>query len=641
MTCFRIRSEDSASSTWFVVLFSAAGCSRPLWSLGAVVLLLASGVWGLPSRCVAEGASEPIIPERWLQKPPGAAEAAQLEKGASEYGWTAMARALRRAATGLYVRRQLPAAESWYYAARWAEAFGETEAACFERWRNTMYTKGSSAGEHVFGGAPGEAVGARLSSDLRRALLADGEFSAAYFRLERDEDYRPAVLAILDRLRSAGPAAFDEYAALALALAVVYDVPPPSWWPHGQVSEAVLPRKLPAPEEAWAFLVGTDRAGKSLHRLRGLDPEELRFVADLAAPLDELRWAQANVKTPLARLAETYSSISYKTARVVDGLYDWPGADYALATIRKEGGICVDQAYYATQAGKARGVPTLLFCGAGQDGRHAWFGFLDAGRRWQLDAGRYEEQKYVTGVAIDPQTWGEISDHELVFLSEGFRRQPGYRASRVHSRFARWLHEDGNPIPAAAAARAALGVERRNLEAWDVLLAAAPKSGVQREGILREAAGGLQAYPDLQAGYLREVAASLRARGEIAAAELEERAYARRFKDKRGDLSLRQIAEQMARARSTWPVEQQLRLYRGLLRQFGRGAGVGFYDEVTRPLVADLAKAGRFKEAREAAALAGQTLGAGPGTQLGDELRRLTQELAAAEAAAKKPGSGE
>lgn len=583
----------------------------------------------------AENADQPAISASWLQKAPGMAEAGQIELGARRHGWPAMALALRRAATGLYTRGQIPLAESWYYAARWAEIFGESEAACLERWRDAMRREGLPMGRFAAEHAPDEPLSARLSRDLQIALLADGTFSAAYFEIERQEDYRPEVLAILDRLRSPDPAVFQAYASLALALAVVYDVSPPPYWPHGQVAQTALPRRLPAPEDAWAFLISTDREGKSLHRMRQLDAAELRFLVDLAAPQEELRWAQANVKFALARLSDTYSSIDYKIVRAMDGVYQWPGADYSLQTIKKEGGICVDQAYFATQTGKARGVPTLLFSGTGQDVRHAWFGYLGVGRRWNLDAGRYEAQKFVTGVAYDPQTWGEISDHELMFMTEGFRRQADYRTSRVHGWFARWLLEDGSASKAAAAARAAAGLERRNLEAWEVLRATIPGPGAAREALLREAAGGLQAYPDLQAGFLRELAGSLRQRGEIALAEQEERGFARKFQAKRLDLSVRQVAEQMVRARETLPVEEQIRLYRNLVRRFGRGAGIGFFDEVARPLIADLVRQERFKEAREVSALAAQNLDAGPGTQLGDELRCLDNELRAA-AEAKK-----
>ena len=44
-----------------------------------------------------------------------------------------------------------------------------------------------------------------------------------------------------------------------------------------------------------------------------------------------------------------------------------------LPLILQEGGLCVDQAYFAAMVGKAKGVPTLLFRGAGLDGR----GLLD------------------------------------------------------------------------------------------------------------------------------------------------------------------------------------------------------------------------------------------------------------------------
>lgn len=611
---------------------SLAGARRAAaLRIGCVALgFFCVGLAGL--RGAASGEA-PTIPATWLARSPGPAEAALLDAGAVKHGWPAVARATRTAATELYLNRQIPAAAAWYNAARWAEIFGENETTYAKRWRDRMQLLGLGGGVAPEPGVNDAPISARLGSSFRQAMLADAGLSDAFFELLREEDYLPGVLSILDRLKTSDAAAFADYTSLALAVAVVYDCAPPAYWPHSQVSPGLLPRRLPDAVAAFAFLVSADRGGKSLHRLRKLDAQELRFAVDFAASFEDLRWAQANVRTSLGRLGETYSSINYKTARLVDGIFDWPGTDYSLPTIKKEGGICVDQAYYATQAGKARGVPTLLFCGAGLDGRHAWFGYLDTGRRWRLDAGRYEEQKFITGIAIDPQTWDEISDHELAFLTEGFRRQPGYLASRVHFGFANWLFEDGRKSEAAAAARAALAAERRNLDAWDLLLRITNEPGRPREELAREAARNLQAYPELQAGYLGLVADSLRKRGETAAAEQQERDIARRFQARRADLSLRQIAEQMARAIETLPVERQMQLYRGLLRQFGRGAGVGFYDEVARPLVMSLMKTGHFKEARVVLAMAAETLGANPGSQFGDEVRRLSQQIAAAEAA--------
>ncbi len=138
----------------------------------------------------------------------------------------------------------------------------------------------------------------------------------------------------------------------------------------------------------------------------------------------------------------------------------------------------VDQAYFATQVGKARGVPTLLFPrGEGMDGRHAWFGFLDGNQQWQLNAGRAGVLRFVTGYARDPQTWKEISDHELRFLSERFRSQPAFHTSRVHQQFAADYLANRNPAAAIHAAWQATKFERRNLDAWTTLLDAQVAQG--------------------------------------------------------------------------------------------------------------------------------------------------------------------
>src|SRR5690606_37735995 len=212
----------------------------------------------------------------------------------------------------------------------------------------------------------------------------------------------------------------------------------------------------------------------------------------------ELEWAQRSVKFPLSSLVKSYEAVRYRNDRIEAQTYVWPGERYDLPEIYGEGGICVDQAYFATQAGKARGVPSLLFSGAGRDGRHAWFGYLGSGQKWVLDAGRYAAQRYVTGVAIDPQTWTQLSDHELSFLSEGFRRLPPYRQSRQHQVFAELYLRLNQKPAAAAAARKAVSYERRNVQAWELLLAAhedAPPR--ERETLLREAARAMQRYPDL------------------------------------------------------------------------------------------------------------------------------------------------
>src|SRR5690606_11617703 len=152
---------------------------------------------------------------------------------------------------------------------------------------------------------------------------------------------------------------------LALAIALVSDVPPPPDWPHRQVSPRVLPRRLPAPLESYAFWTASDQRRITLQRLSQLPASELKYVVSAVAPYAELRWAREHARYALADLPQAYDAIHYRMDRVETNTLSWPESAYDLATIRQQGGICVDQAYFAAEVGKAWGVPTLLFNGAG------------------------------------------------------------------------------------------------------------------------------------------------------------------------------------------------------------------------------------------------------------------------------------
>ena len=82
-------------------------------------------------------------------------------------------------------------------------------------------------------------------------------------------------------------------------------------------------------------------------------------------------------------------------------------------------------------AGKARGLPTLFFTGQGADGGHAWFGYMKSDNRWELDCGRYKNQNYAVGQALDPQTWLPVSDHELEIHAQGLREGLSFSPRRM------------------------------------------------------------------------------------------------------------------------------------------------------------------------------------------------------------------
>ncbi len=585
---------------------------------------------GLACTCFAETPAVEI-PDIEALQPPTAQRLDDLCHTAADSGWAALAPGLRETAFRAYRADRTVAAEAWLNVYRWAALLGEPEARFIPRWIQAVRRTGVAHANMPRNFTPRDKpLGDWLPRDIQAKLIANAAFSEEFFATLSPVDFVPQVLQVLDKLYRSDPKDFDDYASLALAIAVVYDLPPPPDWPHGQVSPAALPRRLPRPEATFEFFVKEDQAGRTYQRLKHLGADELKFVVDVTASFDDLEWAQKVVDYPLSHFAVTYSMVRYRLDRALNDVPMWPEAVYTLPEILRQGGICVDQAYFACQVGKARGVPTLLFRGEGRDGRHAWFGYLDGAQKWQLDAGRYAEQRFVTGFARDPQTWAELSDHDLQFLSERFRSLPSYRQSRVHAAFAAEYLAQGDAVAAVRAARRATGYERRNLQAWEILGAALKLQGADpktREAALREAILALQHYPDLEVHFTRELVASLRARGETSAADFAERELAHKFQGERVDLSIQQAAQILSRSFASPSVPEQVKAYHTVMESFGRGAGMAFFDKIVVVFAEHLMQLGQNTEAVRAVELARQALKVEPDSQLDAELKGLAERV--------------
>jgi len=571
------------------------------------------------------------IPAAEALSPPTRARLATLMAAGAEKDWAGIDAAALAAAFSAYDKDRLNAAEGWYYIHRWAALFAESEAHFTLRWIAAVQAArvGHANMPNRFS-STSRPLGELLSPELQSWLLENAAFSDEFFSLLTPVDQVPRVFTLLNEIHQWDPARFKEYASLALAIAVVYDLPPPPDWPHAQVSTVALPRRWPRASEAFAWWVREDQAGHTYQHLARLGADELKFVVDAAAPFPELEWSQAAANYPLGDLPLAYTMIRYRADRSQNGRLEWPGGTYTLPDILRDGGICVDQAYFATEVGKARGVPTLLFLGSGLDGRHAWFGYLDGAQKWQLDAGRYAEQRFITGLAYDPQTWGVLSDHEIRFLSERFRTLPAYRQSRIHAAFAdEWLqeHQAGE---AAVAARKAVNYERRNLAAWEILLAAQKAQGLKPtaiEATLREAALAFQRYPDLEIGFSNRLTASLRARGEVSLADFEENRLARKYQEDRSDLSIQQAVGILKRSFASQSPAEQIRTYNATVDNLGHGTGIEFYDQIVVVFAEHLMQLGDRAGALRAVGYARQALNPEPGQQLDQEMNKLEARL--------------
>jgi hypothetical protein len=579
------------------------------------------------------GRAEPIeVPDSETAQPPTPARIAAILGVARRDGWPSVVPALQHAAVRAYARDNLFVADAWYDVCAWSTLFAAQEGSIISQWIDAV--NGAQVGhanmprDYPRRNVP---LGAALSPELQAWVMGNRAFSEEFFALLSPVDCLPRVFDILQTLYRSDPAKFRAYPELALAIAVVYDVPPPTHWPHQQVTPGALPRRLLAPEEAFAWWTLQDRQGRLYHSPKRLGAEQLKFVVDVAAPVTELDWAQQQVVVPMTDLPRAYTMIRYRMDRVTSDQPIWPGRTYRLADILATGGICADQAYFACTVAKAHGVPSLLFSGAGNDVRHAWFGYLDENQHWQLDAGRYTEERFVTGFAIDPQTWGVISDHELQFLAEGFRRLPSYRQSHIHEEFASILLAMGSPKAAAVAARKAVNFEPRNQPAWDLLITAT--RGLQNgpipvEVVMREAALAFHGYPDLEAHYAASVVESLWARGQTSEADEEVRRIARQNQGKRDDISIRGARAIIERALATQPLAGQLHTYDAVLDSFGRGAGIAFFDLVVRPFVEHLRIAQHGTEAQRALDHARRQLQPPQRSQLAQEMDKLQRAVA-------------
>lgn len=371
-------------------------------------------------------------------------------------------------------------------------------------------------------------------------LLNDSSLTKDFFLVLSPKDKLPQVLSILNELHKAEPTRFPAYNRLAIAMALVWDAPPRRA-PHGQVAADKLPIDESTIFDRFRFWVESNEKKICEYDLTKLEVEQLKFIVDATQPLDELRWAQTGVGYNRGNFSEAFSFIKYDKSRLDRGEYSWTHPVYSLKEIRKLGGICVDQAYFASVAGKAKGIPTLFFTGEGRRGGHAWFGYMKSPDRWVLDCGRYQYDKFATGNATDPQTREEISDHEIAFLAESFRNTPAYHESMAHLRQATLFQKAGDLPQASAAIETALKLSPMNLDAWEFktgLLELDKNADAACKSHLNAMVTQFIRYPDVKADCQQKLAARFRESGDQQKAAMIEDRIVRDNRDKRHDLSV-------------------------------------------------------------------------------------------------------
>ncbi len=235
--------------------------------------------------------------------------------------------------------------------------------------------------------------------------------------LVKEKDNAHGVLALASTLMTQRSVQVEQYPALAAAMCVVHDAQ------SGDAFERRINENSPKshdPLETFDFFVRNART-------MSISPDQLPaialvFVVDVTESAQQLQWAHDRYRGNPA-IVDRFFEIQYDEQHFLQNkpkkVTSEPG-DYNLQKIQRFGGVCADQAYFATSVAKACGIPSAYVWASGADVAHAWVGFVEKrGRRatWNFDGGRYEAYQQLRGNLLDPQTLGWINDGRVGVLA--------------------------------------------------------------------------------------------------------------------------------------------------------------------------------------------------------------------------------
>jgi tetratricopeptide (TPR) repeat protein len=173
-------------------------------------------------------------------------------------------------------------------------------------------------------------------------------------------------------------------------------------------------------EPAELFRYYTENESRMLFPIREMPTELLAMVVNTTADIDELRWA-LDKHGGDRNVGKRYSDLTYDTAAFKFNkpkkIADKP---YSLPNLRKYGGVCEEQAYYAAHVAKAIGVPSAYITGRAAEASHAWVGFLQqrGGSYWfNCEEGRYDEYEELRGQVGGSPWGGGMSQSQLEIMA--------------------------------------------------------------------------------------------------------------------------------------------------------------------------------------------------------------------------------
>jgi tetratricopeptide (TPR) repeat protein len=238
-------------------------------------------------------------------------------------------------------------------------------------------------------------------------LLEHREIARPFFRSLGDVKDRPAAMAKLHELFLAEESLVLGFPDLAIAFATAV----PAKHLRDQPNAATL-------VESFKWYAAP--SFKPRYDMKKMPYELLRYIADTRVSLAERKWAVARyARSPTPQMA--YFDIQYDTEHLFRGTPKKNDAkDYSLPNLAGLGGVCFDQAYYASEVCKALGIPAVVVFGRGGSGvPHSWFAHFSYNQgkpQWDARCGRYQGHLFLSGLVRDPALEDKIPDSVLSLL---------------------------------------------------------------------------------------------------------------------------------------------------------------------------------------------------------------------------------
>jgi hypothetical protein len=373
--------------------------------------------------------------------------------------------------------------------------------------------------------------------------------------------------------------------------------------------------------EKFKDIVEASNKGEHLVDISRLSVGEAFFLVSHSLPKTEVEWARKNRKkdSPQLLAKNSFDSIRYDDSRVDERSYVWEKTPYTLENIREEGGICIDQAYYTDAMCKAAGIPSVIFAGTGDEGGHAWVGFLTPTGDWDVNVGR-SAGVYMTGKTFNPQNWQTETDHDFIY-SMAESSSP----SKLESLLSDIFLEDGETGLATSAITAAGLLAPGDTSVWakktSILSRSMPSSEFVKK--MKACLWDKNITPAVKAGIKKEIARAERSAGRHMSASRFEKDIVKENFSTRSDISSQQIGERIKELLSSNQTSKAIMEYKSAIRSVPSGAAGDFFYGVTRPLALTLVERGERAQAIQVVKAAKQKINPPKDSLLDLDLREL------------------